>query len=256
MKRYHYFQPLLLAFYSKNLYRDVKQNWRGRGFCYLWLLAFLCFLAFTARFMHFVDHGLNELQPVVAQLPAITITEGEVSIDKTEPYFIKNTDNNQVIAIIDTTGHYATLDNDTPAVALLTKNKLLMRRNTDIKEYDLTNVHGTYNAERVHHLLNFAYMIAAIIGIITLPLYFLVGVLQTLFYAGLTKLCIHTDLNYKTLCRLTAVALTPTFILAIIISLLGIHIPFIWVLYIVLALGYLLFALNTNLTDDSSQAAS
>jgi hypothetical protein len=246
MKRYRYFQPLLLAFYSKSLYRDVGQNWRGVGFSYLWLLAILCFLAFTFRFVHFVNHGLNELQPIVAQLPAITIKQGEVTIDKAGPYLIKNTAGDQVIAIIDTTGQYTSLDNNTSAIALLTKNKLFMRRGTHIKEYDLSTVHGTYDADNVKHLLNFAYVVAVIISAIILPLYFFAGVLQTLFYAVLVKLCIDTGFTYKTLCRLAAIALTPTFILAIVISLFTIHVPYIWVIYIVLAIGYLLFGVNAN----------
>ncbi len=187
----------------------------------------------------------------MAQLPTITITQGNVSIDKIEPYLIKNTNGDQVLGIIDTTGQYTTLDNNTPAIVLLTKNKLLMRHGTTIKEYDLNTVRGTYDADKVHHLLNFAYLIAAAIGVITLPLYFFAGVLQILFYSALVKLSVHTDCSYKTLCRLAAVALTPTFILAIIISLLDVHVPYVWVLYIVLGIGYLLFALNANWNSKS-----
>lgn len=251
MKRYGIFQPLWLAFHSKSLYRDVGQNWRGAGLIYLWLLATICFLVFTVRLVLLVDHSLVALKPYVAQLPTITISQNEVSIDKIEPYFIKHPGSDDVVAIIDTTGRYTSL-NDTQASFLLSKDKLFVRRGATIKEYSLSDVNGVFTPERVEHLLWIGYGVAVLIALITLPLYFLLAVIQTLFYAGLAKLLIYTGLTYKTLLRLAAIALTPTFWLAIIVSLLAIHLPYVWVTYIVLAIAYLLFAIKANWENTTS----
>lgn len=245
MKRYNFFQALLLAFYSKTFYRDVGQNWRGAGLAYLWFLAAICFIVFTIRLVMFVDDGLTALKPYIAQLPTITINQGDVSIDKAEPFLIKNPKNDEVVAIIDTTGQYTTLDNTT-ALVLLSKNKLLMQHGTTAKEYTLSDINGVFTAENVDHLLFIGYVIAVLFGLISLPFYFMLGVSQILVYAGLVSLLIRTGLAYKTLCRLTAIALTPTTLLAIIVSLGVVYLPFAWMIYIVLAIAYILFAVIAN----------
>src|SRR6185312_13440089 len=123
MERYTILHPLAMACYSKSLYRAIGHQWRGWGLLYLLILALLCSLPFAYRLAQDVT-GLttNAVLPLVAQLPTITIQQGQVTIDKTEPFFINNSDNTRALAIIDTTG--ATKLENTTAFVLLSKNNL------------------------------------------------------------------------------------------------------------------------------------
>lgn len=252
MNRYNHLQPLVLAFYSKALYRDVGRNWRGVGLLYLLLLAFVCALAFTAHLTLLAKEGVSIAQPYIAQLPTITLANGEVTIDQPEPYLIKQPQTERTVFIIDTTGQTSSLANTT-ALALLTKNKLIIAYNNATKEYDLsTTKDRVFTAEEVgHNLPRLAYLVVGVVGAFTILTYFLFGVIETLLYAGLTKLFLQTDLTYKTLCRLATVALTPAFIFSAILALFAIHLPYRWLIYIPLSVGYLIYAIKANWEVDA-----
>ncbi len=44
MKRFGLFHPIWMSFYSRALYRDVAQNWKGTGFLYLLFLLALSWI--------------------------------------------------------------------------------------------------------------------------------------------------------------------------------------------------------------------
>jgi hypothetical protein len=70
-------RAIVMSFYSRDLYRDVAQRWRGIGLLYLMLLLAICWLPSAARWfsgLHmFASTGAVE---IAKQLPAITITNG------------------------------------------------------------------------------------------------------------------------------------------------------------------------------------
>jgi hypothetical protein len=257
MKRYNILQPLLLAFYSKSLYRDIGQNWRGRGFVYLWLLAFILTILFSFNFLRVENLALKFADAMTAQLPIITINNGITTIDQPEPYFIKSPGNSsRVLAIIDSTGEYTSLTNTT-ALALLTKNQLIVQWSGDkIKEYDLSNTNKVYHPNEIKQALHvLIYWLGVAVCLLIWPLYFLLCVLITLFFSGLTKLLIHTGLTYKTTCRLAAVALTPATALMVVLTILANYLPEIkafalsyyrWFIYVGLSFGYLLYGMQAN----------
>jgi hypothetical protein len=77
MKQYGRLRAIVLSFYSRELYRDVGQNWRGVGILYLLLLLAIVWLPSAARWFR----GLHEFAATGAieianQMPAFTITNG------------------------------------------------------------------------------------------------------------------------------------------------------------------------------------
>ncbi|MCI0404254.1 MAG: hypothetical protein L0212_12175, partial [Acidobacteria bacterium] len=71
MRKYSILQPLLLSFYSKDLYQDVGQHWRGTGFLYLFLLLALAWIPIALKVHTGFVQWLNENAPAfLLQVPS------------------------------------------------------------------------------------------------------------------------------------------------------------------------------------------
>ncbi len=105
-RRYSIFHPWVMSFYSKSLYRDVGQRWRGCGFFYVFLLLLVCWLPLTYQFSQTMYDLEEKLVPVIAnEVPQnITFKDGELSINEKMPYVIKDPDSGDPIIVVDTSG--------------------------------------------------------------------------------------------------------------------------------------------------------
>jgi hypothetical protein len=248
MRRYNILQPLWLAFYSKALYRDVRHAWQKLVFAYLLLLIALCYLPLAYHLHIRINQFTQNLQPWTRQLPTIIIQDHQVSIDAPVPYTIKNPDNGHDFAIIDTSGNINTLEN-TDAPILLTRTQLLVRANAhSVKTYNFTQLNNhRYTADDVKA---FAEKIGAVFIFVFYPFiilfYFLAGLLEALVYTVLAKLFINTDLPFQQLFRLAIVAITPQVIIFSLLGLLTVTLPYKWIIYFALGMGYLFFAIEAN----------
>ncbi len=119
MKKFSIIHIPVLSFFSKELYIDVGQNWKGVNFLYLLLLLAVCLIPTMIKIHADVTDFVNNEAPVIVnQVPEIAITDGQVSIKETQPYYIKDPDSDKILAIIDTTGQIESLEN-TDALCLL-----------------------------------------------------------------------------------------------------------------------------------------
>lgn len=270
MQRYTIIHPVFMSFYSKSLYKDVAMNWKGFGFIYLFvLLAFCCIPVMIKNHWRLSNFVANEAPAIVKQIPLIMIKQGRVSIEESMPYYVKDIINDITLMIIDTTGQFISLNN-TQAFILLTKDHCIVsvRRLvkwfpphrshlTDFKIADKSRILPLSNIDEVNIDHKKIYRWLGIIkdwyAIILFPLVllgsFFYRIFQILIYAiiGLffTKI-FNIYLNYKTLVRLSAVAITPVILLDIIHSLLYLLIPLSLIIYFIIAMGYLLFAVKVN----------
>jgi len=252
MRRYSIFHPLVLSFFSKSLYRDVGKHWRGTGLLYLLMVLALVWIPTIIKghleMSRWIDGDSKE---ITKQIPAITISNGQVSTDVTTPHFIKDPKTGNDIAIIDTTGTYTTLEN-TQAKFLLTKSKLIVSRSAGRTEtYDLSGAQSFYvDRSRVEGWLVTAkvwfvpvlYPLALIFSFIFRAIQILVYALIGLLFARM----LHANLNFKTLMRLAAISITPVLILNLLFEFVPVHIPWWSLLGIVIALAYLFFAVKVN----------
>ncbi len=55
MRKYTIFHPYVMSFFSKDLYRDVGQNWRGIGAFYLLVLLIISWVFVTIL----IDRQIN-----------------------------------------------------------------------------------------------------------------------------------------------------------------------------------------------------
>jgi hypothetical protein len=251
MKRYSIFHPLVLSFFSKSLYRDVGQYWRGTGLAYLLLVLALVWIPTMIKAQSgleaFVDHDSKKFTD---QLPPITISKGKVSTDVTTPYFMKSPDGTTFM-IIDTTGEYQNLDNTT-AQALLTKTKLIMRQSTnETRVYDLSNIDSfSLSGPRVDNwLLTGKHWFIPVGYPLMVAFAFAFRTVQILIYALIGMLfasMLQVKLDYQGLMRLAAIAITPVLILNLVLEFVPVHIPLWSILGVAVALGYLFLAVKWN----------
>ena len=258
MKRYSILHAFVLSFFSKSFYRDVGQHWRGTGLLYLLILLVVVWIPTLIKmqigFSRFVQ---DESPQFTQQLPRITIKNGEASTNVQTPYFIKN-DKGEPVAIIDMTGEYKDLDN-TDASVLLTKTKVFTRNRRETRIYDLEAV-GSFEVDRVRAegWLQMArhWLVPVLIPIVLIGT-FILRTIQVLIYAAIGLLfanMLNTHLNYQSLMRLAAVALTPVMMLNLLLEFLPFSIPFWWIIGIVIGLAYMFFAVRSN--SDLTQLSS
>jgi hypothetical protein len=229
MKQYSMIQAPVLAFFSKELYRDVGRNWRARSFIYLLLLVAACWipeaLEMRARMTRFAG---GQGAAVVQQIPPITITDGIVSIDAEQPHAITEPDSEEVFAILDTTGEVTSLD-DTPARVLLTRNQLFGRKSTgELRIYNLSDVKEfRLDRDLAQRWLDLAtsWIIVLVAPVLILGSYVL-KIAQALLYAIVGILIaknVDADLGYGALVSLAMVALTPAIVAKTLMSLVDIQ---------------------------------
>jgi hypothetical protein len=255
MKQYNYSQALYLSFYSAPFYLDVGRHWKGTGFLYLLLLLALVWIPEMVGIHTHIASAIDAHgHTVAAQIPAITISDGEVSTDVETPYFISDPETEKVWAIIDLTGEYTSLEG-TEAQVLLTRNAVLVRQDRgsirETRSHDLSEVDSfTLSGEDVGRWLEVAKSwLVIVLYPFAVVFSFIYRVIQALIYAALGLLIarsLKVNLTYETLLRLTVLALTPVIILLAIRSVASVSIPALWLVAFAVAMGYLIFAIKAN----------
>src|SRR5437763_1022433 len=85
-RRFGIFGAMAMTAFSPDVWRDVAKNWTGIGLMYLLVLLVITWTAVLIRgyssFSHFLTTESHEF---VDQFPAVTVTNGVVSIDKPQP---------------------------------------------------------------------------------------------------------------------------------------------------------------------------
>ncbi|MFH1379138.1 MAG: DUF1189 family protein [bacterium] len=255
MNQHKIYEPLILSFYSKSLYRDVAKNWQGTGFLYLLLVAGVAAFVTTVKFHRELSKIPSETAPIIAQVPDIRIQQGKISIEQDEPYFINDPsqDLNPVI-IIDTTGKFTSLD-DTDAQILITEKKIIARDRiydlsalTEIEKIKITK-EGITKIVRLFSqwfaviALLFIFVFIFVFRIIHVLIFGLFGIL----FSKIMKL----NMNFEKLMRLSAIAITPVIIANILLSFLNVQIPFLGGLAI--SLIYLFMGIRFSAQQDAEQ---
>ena len=250
MKRYSFFHALILSFFSKSFYRDVAHNWSGTGLAYMAVILALLWIPTIIKMQvglsKFVDHDSQE---VTKQIPAITISHGKVSTDVPTPYFIREPKSGEPIVVIDTTTDSEKLDNLPTQVVMLTRTKFVMRNARETRAFDLSGVQQFYVdrpkvegwlATGKRWFVPVMYPLLLVFSFIFRAVQMLIYALVGLLFASM----LHVTLDYKTLMRLAAVAITPVLVLDLVREFLPVHIPLCGVVGIAIALGYLFVAVK------------
>lgn len=277
---YTIWQALYMSLYSKALYLDIGRGWRGAGFRYLLLLTALCMTALTGLWMVKISRinldvapsldipsdqeNSNDLSSIlvhlIAQVPVITIKQGEASITQDEPYTIYYPEDNAPFAVIDTKDTHASLENTT-AIILLTKDKLIYKAaSNEMQSYmlkDLSQDDRVVDAYTVKEWVKHAkHIVLWLLPLVVLPLFTLIGfvylALRSLMFGAFAMVLGMTmkveDLKYIDYLRLSCVASTPVVVLYLLVSYfppLGM-IPFLSAVTFLLGVVYIYIAVKAS----------
>lgn len=247
MKKFSIIHIPVLSFFSKDFYREVGLLWKGICFGYLLLLLAICWIPMMVRIhLGFAGFVKNDAPSVVEQIPEITITDGQISIEEPQPYYIRLPDSNDIIAVIDTTGSIESPE-DANAFLLLTNNSIITRQSDfETRTFDLSQVKSfTVSGDGI---MKFLYVTKKFLAIILYPIALLGSyvyrIIQALIFAAIgllfASMC-KVSLSYGALLRLAVVAMTPCMIVKTVFGLAGVYFPCIGLLYIVITLAYLYF---------------
>ncbi len=220
------------AFYSKRFYRSAASRWKRHAVVYLLVLSLVYTMSAVYRLKVETADILNASLPLLAkQIPEITIDRGRVSIDADEPYLIRGPRNNEVVAILDTTGQYQDLSG-TESMVLLTADRLFVRRGIDtVREVDLSSVDGFHlNRDR---MMSWMSSMVAWMPVMVFPFAavaaFGLRLLQALFFGALGMTLasgLKRPIPFPAAFSIAVAALTPAIILDTVFNLLGAAPPY------------------------------
>lgn len=244
-----------MSFYSSELYRDIALNWRGVGLLYLFFLVVLGAVPITVKAQLGYGGWLDgDARDVIAKIPRITITNGEVSTDVETPYYIPMppgwaTGQNaqaRYLAVIDLTGTYASA-READTLVLLTESAISFRNRNETRSYDLSGVQrGAFDGSDVAGWLNAVRpFVAPLVYVGTLLSTYVYRIAQVAIYALIGFLfgkMFRVRLEYPAVMRLMAVAITPALVLNEIVFSFGAQPPgWSWICF-GLAMAYLAYA--------------
>lgn len=252
MKKFSIIHIPVRSFFSKELYVDVGLYWKGVNFLYLLLLLAVCLIpVMISIHLGITDFVNDEAPAIVNQVPEITIIDGQVSIEETQPYYVRKPDSNELLAVIDTTGQTESLK-DSNSFCLLTKTEIMWKKSKiETQIVDLSKIeHFVLNSERITGWLQVGKKFMAIAAYpFALSGSYLFRIVQALIYAAVGLLfaswC-NVILSYAALLRLAVVAMTPCLLAKVFFWIADIHLPYAPLIFIVITLAYLFFAIKAN----------
>ncbi len=251
MKRYSMLHALYLSFFSRDLYRDVRANWKGTGFLYLLLLLAVTWLPVIYKMHGALSEEIKQEVPkYIEQMPKITIAAGRVSIDRPVPHTILEPDGRTPFMVIDTSGRIASLE-QTKAMVLLTEDQIMFRRPQGAeKVYDLAGTDAFIDRDRANRWVQavrkyfpiIAYPVALTASYVDRVLEMMLCFTMGMIFASILK----APLDAAAVSRLAAVALTPAIVMYTLLLLADIRVPHSAVVLFAVAAAYLYFAVKAN----------
>jgi hypothetical protein len=221
MRRFSAFRAVAFSFGSKDLYRDVAQEWKGACLRYLLLVVAVCTVPGAVAGSIAVSAAIDKVaMPIIAQLPDISVRDGVVETDAPQPCLITYPQDDRVLAVIDTSGS-ASFERYHDAVVLLTRSAIHLRpprsspdAPSTVRSHDLSGVSSLrVSRDRLAGWAQAAKTWAfAAFYLFGIGVGFVYRVVLALIYALLGLLvasAMRTEMTYGPICRLAVVAMTP-----------------------------------------------
>lgn len=262
MRRFSFYHPLWLSFFSKELYQEVGRRWSGVGFAYLLFLLAVAWAPLVVKMHLGISRYMNQLvSREAAQFPRISITNGEVNVEPPGPHRIKDPDSGKDFIVIDTELGGEAIDAIEGPAFIVTRNKLIAKQpqRNETRIWDLSGVKSfQMSGEDLQRWLRFLgnWMAALLFPLILLGS-FVYRIVQALLYAAIGTAFAKgapVALSYETLLRLAAVAVTPAVLVDTLKDVAGVQIPFWWFLCFLISMFYLHFAVKANAEPETLAA--
>lgn len=252
MKQYGILKAIVLAFFSRNLYRDVARNWSiARTIGYLLVLLGICWTVMLFKIQPILNRSVTSFVHLVdEQLPAvITVKKGILTTPENRPYFIKGTDQKTNLAVFDTSGQFKTPD-EAHARLLITQDSIYYVDNSDV-----VNVHKIPSdvSLELYSVAIGKVLIRAVrwAWLLLFPVFlfvsFIYRLLESLLFAVIGKIfagLMRVSLHYLDLVKLSMVAFTPDIVLGTVFRWAGLWVNLGWIFYFTISMVYLIFAIS------------
>lgn len=261
MRQYNILQAIPMSFYSRRLYKDVAINWQGAAVWYLLFVLALSWIPFTIVAQYIVQKVYSEgSEEIVPQIPILTIKNGIMSTPESRPYSIVDPKTKQVLAVIDTTGHYKNLE-EAHTNVLITQTAIISK--TKPNQISIDELPKTLSAVIDPQVVNqylkkyLPFMWILVFPVIVL-LSFVYRLIQSLIYGLIGKIFAGisgVSLSYLQITKIVMVALTPVIVIMTILDFFNIAFPFQALFYFLLAMVYLFYGILANkiVTSTSSK---
>lgn len=260
MRKYGITDPLYMAFYSPDIYRDVVQFWRGLCLLYLLSLVTLCSIPGTVKLHNQLGAFVaNDAPAYVKQMPTLTIDKGVLTLPEKRPYLITDPATNEIAMVVDTSGRYQTLE-QAKARILITERQMHIQTGTEPVAVNLSQVEDmTLDQTKMYETLE---VLAEWAAITFFPaavfLAFLYRVVQMIFFACLTLVyarIVGLAISVSASARLATIAMTPMVVIFTLTGFFDVPIPLPWLVGTALTVSYIFIGirtLQTKPTEDSS----
>ena len=251
MRKFTWWQALWLSFFSRQLYQSVARQWRGIGSLYLLILSALVVLPVTmeirADYLAFVE---NDLPLYLDELPELTIQNGTASTPEDRPYIINEKGTTDPFIVVDTSGKITDLEQTSPPV-LITADRLYIRKSdVETRSFDFSTFPDmTIDRSLIERFMaTTSKFVPPFTYLILVTFAWSWRITQAMVYALLAGWIARKQgfsMRYPSFVRISAVALTPAILIDMLLGILGLPLPFANVLFMVLEVMYLRFAIQS-----------
>jgi len=268
MRQYRMFQAPIMTFFSPSFYRDVGLHWKGTGFAYLLLLLTICWIPPFIQFhLSVADSVENKAPALTAQIPQISIINGEASADVTQPYKIIDPDSGEVLVLINTASDTVLLEGIEARIILMKTEVIFKKNDVETRTFSLKKIeHFKLNQEIVSGWLTMFRSYSAVVFFpFALLGSFAFRIVQILAYAAIGLLFMKwckTSKPYKTLIRLSVMAVTPVIIVSTVMGIIDVKIPLQGLFFFIAAMALLFLGVKAvscqekkQVTMDKNQSA-
>jgi hypothetical protein len=252
MRKYGCLQAIIKSFYSRDLYRDAVVNWNFNVILYLTLLLAICWGCLSVGIQRTVNIEYGTFShDYFPQIPEITINKGELKTPENRPYLILDPDSKNIVAIIDTSGEYQSLDK-TSATILVTKHGVFYQSKSklgrahefspdldiEIQPVQISSKLDLFVKWSWVFLFPFFLLFSLCYRIVEAALFAIIGEIFSHMW--------RVPLTYGEIFKITIFAMTPAIILGTVLNWFSISFAHMWLMYFVLSMGYLLFGILAN----------
>jgi hypothetical protein len=252
MKIVSVLRPWWMSLYSADFYRNVARQWSGIAAWHLLLLAVLISLPNYVSIHRWLnDFYATTAVPIIEQFPTVTITQGEVTIDKPLPYAIE-TPEQQWPHMIFLNEERLSEDAPLPAMVVVTRRVIYSQYFTG--QPPLVHELAADNTRVITpQLLEQTLLLAKRMAMYTVFPLLIIGVfsliLLVVVFAGLLGrllgMFMGVTLTYRQFARLAVVACTPAVLVGCLLSLFGLAFD-LSTLLVLVGFGYYAFAIYSN----------
>jgi hypothetical protein len=246
-------------FYSGDFYREDAVRGRGAGFLLLGILVLFQVTVLYAVARPFVNEAFNQHIPyVIDQMPTVTFSNGEISIDKPEPHHVvlfemSNSEtglNERAVLVFEDRQDSMNNIRDwmiaNDVVVLVTHTGIIARtdRNGELRSFDMRDYkeNSVLTRETMSQIAQkFRAWVWPVVIAFMIPVLWIYKIFQALFFSlfgVLFNKLRKTNLNYQVLLRFSSYALWCATIIAGAIQLIGVTLPGILFFLILLAFLY------------------